>query len=208
MGRGSRAATVALAAGLVAGSTLDSGQCAGASAVSFRFVHVPKAAGMTLMCTFDNRYRKRLVPCRDMDTSRVPLELEGRHRTVAEFALATGADARTRTARGTCFPMITMLTDPVRRFLSAFNHRPPESRARPETHAFRLRTCYFLACRDGSILMQRNMKAELTPSEYALWPAARDIEAGHNMQTKLPAREATPLARLFESRNRVWGHGN
>ena len=56
--------------------------------------------------------------------------------------------------------------------------------------------------------MQRNMKAELTPSEYALWPAARDIEAGHNMQTKLPAREATPLARLFESRNRVWGHGN
>ena len=130
-----RAATVALAASL-ARATLDSGQCAGASAVSFRFVHVPKAAGMTLTCTFDNRYRKRLVPCRDMDTSRVPLELEGRHRTVAEFALATGADAGTHTARGTCFPMITMLTDPVRRFLSAFTTGRPRAARAPRRTRF------------------------------------------------------------------------
>ena len=130
-----RAATVALAASL-ARATLDSGQCSGASAVSFRFVHVPKAAGMTLTCTFDNRYRKRLVPCRDMDTSRVPLELEARHRTVAEFALATGADAGTHTARGTCFTMITMLTDPVRRFLSAFTTGRPRAARAPRRTRF------------------------------------------------------------------------
>ena len=139
---------------------------------------------MTLTCTFDNRYRKRLVPCRDMDTSRVPLELEGRHRTVAEFALATGADARTHTARGTCFPMITMLTDPVRRFLSAFNHRPPESHVHPEARENRLRTCYFLACRAGSTLMKANMAGALSADEFALWPHAEDVEAGHNMATK------------------------
>ena len=37
-------------------------------------------------------YRKQLITCRDMDALRVPLELEDRHRTVAE--LSTQANVR------------------------------------------------------------------------------------------------------------------
>ena len=55
------------------------------------YVHVPKSGGMTLTCSFDLGYRAGLPPCRALERTRVPTELEGRHRTAGEFALAVCA---------------------------------------------------------------------------------------------------------------------
>lgn len=164
---------------LFATNSVDTGQCAGARAVDFRFVHVPKAGGMTLMCTFSNSYRQRLTPCRTLELTRVPVELEGRHRTFVEFQVDDGFDdATTRRVERTCHPMITMLAHPVRRFLSAFNHRPPEDKVT------RLLTCYFMACRRGSELMKQHMLGTVSANDFALWPNVGDVEFGHNMAVK------------------------
>ena len=198
--RGILAFSSVLALSARAERSLDAGACAGARSVRFRFVHVPKSGGMTLTCSFDLGYRAGLPPCRALERTRVPTELEGRHRTAGEFALA-GDDAATPplTDAGACLPMITMLAHPVKRFLSAFRHRPAE------TKAARYRTCYFLVCRANSELARRNMAGEVSADEFALWPHAEDVEAGHNMATKYLGGE-----RLFYGANgwsRIWMDG-
>ena len=198
--RGILAFSSVLALSARAERSLDAGACAGARSVRFRFVHVPKSGGMTLTCSFDLGYRAGLPPCRALERTRVPTELEGRHRTAGEFALA-GDDAATPplTVAGACLPMITMLAHPVKRFLSAFRHRPAE------TKAARYRTCYFLVCRANSELARRNMAGDVSADEFALWPHAEDVEAGHNMATKYLGGD-----KLFYGANgwsRIWVEG-
>ena len=182
---------VATAATAATERVLNAGLCAGARRVRFRYVHVPKSGGMTLTCTLDSEYRRGLLPCHQLKNFHVPVELEARHRTYDEYLLEAGAigaaddgavggasAAVPIDADGVCLPLITMLAPPVKRFLSAFYHRPPESKRA------RYKTCYFLACRAGSTLMKANMAGALSADEFALWPHAEDVEAGHNMATK------------------------
>ena len=87
--RGILAFSSVLALSARAERSLDAGACAGARSVRFRFVHVPKSGGMTLTCSFDLGYRAGLPPCRALERTRVPTELEGRHRTASLRSRAT-----------------------------------------------------------------------------------------------------------------------
>ena len=175
---------IGLVVGAPSSSVVESGLCAGATAIEFQFVHVPKSGGKTLECTFEEGYRRRLIPCRVLGQTRVPVRIDGRHRTLAELELT-----RSAVNASTCYPGVTMLAHPVRRFLSAFNHRPaqatvgrlmrqPDGRFAVKTPRNQ-RTCNFLACRPQSDLMMQYDRGQMTANAYALWPVARDVEFGH-----------------------------
>ena len=78
---------IGLVVGAPSSSVVESGLCAGATAIEFQFVHVPKSGGKTLECTFEEGYRRRLIPCRVLGQTRVPVRIDGRHRTLAELEL-------------------------------------------------------------------------------------------------------------------------
>ena len=173
-------APVPVAEGTYNTSTL----CASARKVNFQLVHVPKAGGMTLCCSFKSEYKTKITGCAAASPR---YSLQGNeHDTYYEMVKERGCsnamyEPRGKNCRnvasGLCQPMILMMAHPVDRYFAAFFQKFGVKDKRANE-------CGFLNCNEGSQLAQLYRNGQITPSEYALWRDREALTRSFNEATK------------------------
>ena len=168
--------------------------CKRASSIYMRLVHIPKAGGMSLCCTYNaNQVAKKngkqtygdINGCGRVAAADVAMSLQGQnHETYFEIAKEKRCSHNLYLRGGSncavtprCEPMVVMMAHPADRFFAAFFQKFGQSD--------RLgRVCGFLNCKPRSELASKYSSREISPDGFALWENKEDFKAGFNEATK------------------------
>ena len=173
-------------------TTSRSHPCRSKRDVLLRLVHVPKAGGSTLGCTFRGVKQastaSAALACQhprfppSVEVAFQGTKHENYHEIVREHLNCTSDVYRSSGAGcaalppDRCEPLVVFLAHPAARFLSAF------FQGVNNTHR-RVRDCHFLRCRPEGELAQAFIFGRVTPSEFALWQPKEELAGGFNVAT-------------------------